>query len=159
MAPSKSFNQPGLKCALAIIPDPELRAKFTAGLGDVVPSVNILGYVAALAAYRDGGAWLDALLRYLEDNRDAVVDLVRRQLPGVRVSAPEATYLAWLDFQGAGPAAADPFTFFLERAKVALNDGATFGRGGAGFARLNFGAPRARVLEGLERMRAALAAG
>lgn len=159
MAPSKSFNQPGLKCALAIIPDPVLRARFTAGLGDVVPSVNILGYVAALAAYRDGGAWLDALLSYLEGNRDAVVEFVRRHLPGVRVSPPEATYLAWLDFQGAGPAAADPYTFFLERARVALNDGATFGRGGAGFARLNFGAPRARVLEGLERMRAALVAG
>jgi len=156
MAPSKSFNQPGLKCALAIIPDPELRARFTAGLGDLVPSVNILGYVAALAAYRDGGDWLDALLRYLEGTRDAVVEIVRRDLPGVSITAPEATYLAWLDCRGAGPAAADPYTFFLERAKVALNDGATFGPGGAGFARLNFGAPRARVLAGLERMRAAL---
>ncbi len=159
MAPSKSFNQPGLKCALAVIPDPELRARFTAGLGDVVPSVNILGYVAALAAYRDGGEWLDALLGYLEATRDAVVATVQRDLPGVRITAPDATYLAWLDCRDAGPAAADPYTFFLERARVALNDGATFGRGGVGFARLNFGAPRALVLEALARMRAALVAG
>jgi cysteine-S-conjugate beta-lyase len=157
MAPSKTFNLPGLKCALAIVPDAALRARFVAGLGDVVPSVNVLGYTAALAAYRDGQAWLDALLAYLTGNRDLVVDFVGRQLPGVSVRAPEATYLAWLDCRAAGAAAGDPYTFFLERARVALNDGAAFGNGGAGFVRLNFAAPRAVVAEGLERMRAALA--
>ena len=159
MAPSKTFNLPGLKCGLAIIPDAGLRQRFVDAWLDLVPGVNILGYTAALAAYRDGQPWLDALLRYLEANRDFVVDFARQHLPGVTVRAPEATSLAWLDCRAAGPAAADPFTFFLERARVALNDGKLFGRGGEGFVRLNFGSPRSLVAEGLARMRDALARG
>jgi cystathionine beta-lyase len=157
MAPSKTFNLAGLKVSVAVIPDASLRERFMAARGDYVQaSVNILGYAAALAAYRDGQEWLDELMRYLEGNRDFLIDYVRRHLPGVSMVAPEGTYLAWLDCRGAGPAAADPFTFFLERAKVALNDGALFGAGGQGFVRLNFGTPRALLTEGLERMRRAL---
>jgi cysteine-S-conjugate beta-lyase len=159
MAPSKTFNLAGLKVSVAVIPDASLRERFMAARGDYVQaSVNVLGYAAALAAYRDGQEWLDELLRYLEGNRDFLVDYVRRHLPGVSMVAPEGTYLAWLDCRHAGPAAADPFTFFLERAKVALNDGALFGAGGQGFVRLNFGTPRALLTEGLERMRRALGA-
>jgi len=158
MAPSKTFNLPGLKCGLAIVPDAALRQRFTDAWADLVPSVNILGYTAALAAYRDGQPWLDALLRYLQANRDFVVEFARRHLPGIAVRAPEATSLAWLDCRAAGPAASDPFTFFLERGRVALNNGKMFGRGGEGFARLNFGSPRALLAEGLARMRDALAA-
>ena len=158
MAPSKTFNLAGLKCSVAIIPNAELRAKFIAARIDLVSTVNVLGFTAAYAAYRDGQAWLDELLRYLEANRDFTMEYVRRNLPGVRVATPEATYLAWLDCTKAGAAAADPFTFFLERAKVALNDGALFGAGGAGFVRLNFGCPRSILTEALDRMRAALTA-
>jgi cystathionine beta-lyase len=86
------------------------------------------------------------------------MDFVRRELPGVTLAAPEATCLAWLDCRGAGAAAADPYAFFLEKARVALNDGKTFGAGGAGFVRLNFGCPRSILTEALDRMRAALAA-
>ena len=158
MAPSKTFNMAGLKVSVAVIPEASLRERFLAARGDYVQAqVNIMGYAAALAAYRDGDAWLGELLRYLEANRDFLADYVRRHLPGVTMTPPEGTYLAWLDCRGAGPAAADPFTFFLERAKVALNDGALFGRGGQGFVRLNFGSPRALLTEGLERMRRALA--
>lgn len=157
MAPSKTFNLAGLKVSVAVIPEQALRERFMAARGDFVQAqVNIMGYTAALAAYRDGDAWLGDLLRYLEANRDYTVDYVRRHLPGVRTTAPEGTYLAWLDCRQAGPAAADPFTFFLERAKVALNDGALFGPGGQGFVRMNFGTPRALLTEGLERMRRAL---
>jgi cystathionine beta-lyase len=159
MAPSKTFNLAGLKVSVAVIPDASLRERFMAARGDYVQAqVNILGYAGALAAYRDGHEWLDELMRYLEGNRDFVVDYVRRHLPGVSMLAPEGTYLAWLDCRNAGPAASDPFTFFLERAKVALNDGALFGAGGQGFVRLNFGTPRALLTEGLERMRRALGA-
>jgi cystathionine beta-lyase len=158
MAPSKTFNLAGLKVSVAVIQDAALRERFLAARGDYVQAqVNIMGYAAALAAYRDGDAWLAELLRYLEANRDFLADYVRRHLPGVTMTPPEGTYLAWLDCRGAGPAASDPFTFFLERAKVALNDGALFGRGGQGFVRLNFGSPRALLTEGLERMRRALA--
>jgi cystathionine beta-lyase len=157
MAPSKTFNLPGLKCAVGIIPNAALRERFVAAAADLVPKINVLGYTAALAAYREGDAWLEALLAYLKDNRDFLVRQVRATLPGVTIAPPEATYLAWLDCRGAAAAAADPYTFFLERAKVALNDGVTFGPGGAGFVRMNFGCPRPLLADGLERMRAALA--
>jgi cysteine-S-conjugate beta-lyase len=157
MAPSKTFNLPGLKCAVGIIPNPALRERFVAAAGDLVPKINVLGYHAARAAYREGDDWLEALLSYLAANRDFLVRQVRTTLPGVAVAPAEATYLAWLDCRGAGAAARDPYTFFLERARVALNDGVAFGPGGAGFVRLNFGCPRALLAEGLERMRAALA--
>src|SRR5215475_15074245 len=158
MAPSKTFNLAGLKCSVAVIPNAELRAKFVAARVDLVSTVNVLGFTAAYAAYRDGQAWLDELIRYLEANRDFTMDYVRRHLPGVRVATPEATYLAWLDCTKASAAATDPVTFFLERAKVALNDGVLFGAGGAGFVRLNFGCPRSILTEALDRMRAALTA-
>ena len=133
------------------------REKFVAARVDLVSTVNVLGYTAAYAAYRDGEPWLDELLRYLEANRDFAIDYARTRLPGVRVAAPEATYLAWLDCRNAGTAAGDPFTFFLDKARVALSDGVLFGPGGEGLVRLNFGCPRAMMMDGLARMRAAIA--
>ena len=124
---------------------------------DMVQTPNILGYTAMVAAYRDGQPWLDELLRYLESNRDFLVRYVRTRFPGIELGVPEATYLAWLDCRGAGIPNNDPFTFFLEAGRVALNDGATFGRGGQSFVRLNFGCPRSLLTQGLERMGAALA--
>jgi cystathionine beta-lyase len=123
---------------------------------DLVRAVNVLGYVAMLAAYRDGQPWLEDLLRYLEANRDLLVAAVRREMPGVTLAPPEATVLAWLDCRGAGIPGGDPYTFFLERARVALNDGRTFGRGGDGFVRLNFACPRAILQDALGRMARAL---
>jgi cysteine-S-conjugate beta-lyase len=158
MAPSKTFNLPGLKCAVAIVPNAAVRDRLTAAVADLVPKINVLGHAAAVAAYREGDAWLEALLGYLESNRDFLLKEVPRRLPGVTLAAPEATYLAWLDCRGARIPGGDPFTFFLERAKVALNDGRLFGPGGDGFVRLNFGCPRALLAEGLDRMARALAA-
>jgi len=158
MAPSKTWNLAGLKFGLAVIPNAALRERFAAARADLVYGVNVLGYTAALAAYRDGEPWLEELLRYLGANRDFLVDYVRRRLAGVAVAPPDATYLAWLDCRDAAIPGGDPFTFFLETARVALNDGTAFGRSGQGFVRLNFGCPRAILTEGLDRMRAALAA-
>ena len=156
MAPSKTFNQAGLKASVGIVTDPNLRQRFQAARVDMVqPTANVMGYTAMVAAYRDGGPWHEALLRYLKANRDFLADYVSRHLPGVTMAKPEGTYLAWLDCRPAG--LADPFTFFLEKAKVALNDGTLFGAPGAGFVRLNFGTTRAHLTEGLQRMRAALA--
>ncbi|MBC7224275.1 MAG: putative C-S lyase [Anaerolineae bacterium] len=157
MAPSKTYNIPGLQCSLAIIPNPALRERFRAARDGLVPEPNIMGYVAALAAYRDGDPWLQAVLQYLEQNRDLVHQFVARELPGVRMAKPEGTYLAWLDCREAG-IPGNPHQFFVQEAKVALNDGADFGRGGEGFVRLNFGCPRPLLMEGLHRMKAALAA-
>ena len=155
MAPSKTYNLAGLDCSFAVIQNPALRARFQKVRRGLVPHVNILGLTAALAAYRDGQSWLDEVLAYLTANRDALLDQVGDHLPGVRVTAPEGTYLAWLDCRNS-PASEQPYQFFLTRAKVALSDGLTFGPGGEGHVRLNFGCRRAVLLEALARMRRAL---
>jgi len=157
MAPSKTYNLAGLKCSVAVIPNRALRDKFIAARADMVQAVNVMGYTAMLAAYRDGQPWLDELLRYLESNRDFLVQHVQSRFPGVEMGVPEGTYLAWLDCRKARIPNNDPFTFFLDSGRVAFNDGVTFGRGGEGFVRLNFGCPRALLTQGLERMEAALA--
>jgi len=156
IAPSKTFNIAGLQCSVAIIQNADLRKKFKVARVDLVNEVNILGLVAALAAYREGQEWLDELLVYLEANRDLLVQYVSEQMPGIHMGKPEATYLAWLDCRQAG-IPGNPHKFFLEQAKVAVNDGVTFGRGGEGFVRLNFGCPRSTLLEALDKMQAALA--
>lgn len=155
MAPSKTFNVPGLRCSFAIVPDAALRARLAIPHSRDFAEVNSLGLVAALAAYRDGQAWLDQVLNYLRANRDLVVDFVRDELPGVSTVAPEATYLAWLDCRES-PAARNPFVFFRDRARVGLSEGPAFGTGGSGCVRLNFACPRATLVEALTRMRDAL---
>jgi len=158
MAPSKTFNIAGLCCSVAIIQNKDLRDKFNAARADLVGWPNVLGYTAALAAYRDGQPWLDGVLRYLEANRDFLLQYVAAHLPGIAMTKPEGTYLAWLDCRQAG-LPGKPYEFFLKQARVALNDGATFGRGGEGFVRLNFACPRTTLLAALERLKTALLCG
>jgi cystathionine beta-lyase len=155
MAPSKTYNIAGLHASVAIIPDKELREQFQAAGAGLVPRLTTLAYTAALAAYRDSQPWLDQVLRYLQANRDFLCQYVDEHLAGITMSKPEGTYLAWLDCRQAG-FPDNPHKFFLQEAKVALNDGATFGRGGEGFVRLNFGCPRSTLAEALERMRKSL---
>jgi cystathionine beta-lyase len=112
--------------------------------------------VAAVAAYREGQEWLDGLLDYLEANRAYLVEAATA-LPGVRCWPVEATFLAWLDCREAG-IPSSPHQFFLEQARVAMNDGSSFGPGGDGFVRLNFGCRRATLVEAMDRMREALKA-
>jgi cystathionine beta-lyase len=157
MAPSKTYNVPGLKCSLAIIQNSELRKTLKETHTGLVHGVNVMGYAAALAAYRDGQPWLDEVMSYLEDNLDFLVEYVEAQLPGINMSRPEATYLGWLSCHEAG-IPGKPDEFFLQEARVAVNDGARFGRGGEGFVRLNFGCPRRRLMEALDRMKEALLA-
>ncbi|HYK88962.1 MAG TPA: PatB family C-S lyase [Acidobacteriota bacterium] len=155
MAPSKTYNIAGLHCSFAVIPDRELRGKILGGETAYFPEVNALGMAAALAAYRDGQEWLDQILQYLEANRELVVQFIRREMPGIEAVCPEATYLAWIDCRKSA-ISAGPYRHFLDKAKVALSDGARFGRGGEGFVRLNFGCPRSTLLEALERMKSSL---
>jgi cystathionine beta-lyase len=155
VAPSKTFNLAGLFCSFAIIPNPELRARYKKVCEEQILHSNSFGIAAAKAAFQHGDEWLAGLRAYLTANRDALVEFVRGQLPGVRTTLPDATYLGWLDCRDLN-LQPSPFKFFLEAAKVALADGAMFGPGGEGFVRLNFGCPRATLMEGLERMRAAI---
>lgn len=160
VSPSKTFNIAGLFCGFAIIPNRELRERYKEQVERLTLHVNSLGYVAAQAAF--SGAcddWLMELRTYLKANRDLVVEFIRTELPGIRVTCPEATYLAWLDCSGlveSGKIRTTPYEFFLKRARVALNDGAAFGRGGKHCVRLNFGCPRSTLQQALERMKAAL---
>jgi cystathionine beta-lyase len=155
IAPSKTFNIPGLMCAVAIAQDPELRRRLSTVHRGLVEGANVMGYTAALAAYRDGEPWLRDVLDYLEQNADLLCEYVAAHLPGVAVARPEGTYLAWLDCRGAA-VSGDPYDFFLRHARVATSDGATFGRGGEGFVRLNFACPRAMLVTALDRMSSAL---
>ena len=155
MAPTKPYNLAGLHCGFVIISNSDLREEFVAAGRDLVREPGIMGYAAALAGYREGQPWLDELLRYLGANRDALLNYVRNHLPGIHITEPEATYLAWLDCRQAG-IRGNAQQFFLQHARVALNDGIQYGRGGEGFVRLNFGCPRSTLVEALDRMREAL---
>ncbi len=155
MAPSKTFNIPGLEFSFAVITNPALRNKIKQARRGLVGGVNLLGMVAARAAYRHGQAWLDALLAYLEANRNWLVQAVNQCLPGVYMPIPQSTYLAWLDCRAAG-LGAEACAFFTREARVGLNDGRTFGAGGEGHVRLNFGCPRSLLAQAIEQMAAAL---
>jgi cysteine-S-conjugate beta-lyase len=155
MAPSKTFNLAGLQCSFAIIQNSGLRKRYLHARDGLVPWVNLMGMVAAQAAYQHGDDWLAQLMKYLEANRDFLVEYVAQELPGVKLGKPEGTYLAWLDFQQTG-VINNPSQFFLEQGRIAFNNGESFGKGGQGFVRMNFGCPRPTLIDGLERVKKAL---
>ncbi len=150
IAPSKTYNIPGLGASIAIISDPKLRMSFKKAMAGIVPHVNALGLVAALAAYRDCADWHAELVRYLRTNRD-LISTTLSSVNGLSLSHVEATYLSWIDTRGLG--IADPVTFF-EHAGVGLSDGKDFM--GEGFVRLNFGCAQSTLVEALDRMKKAI---
>ena len=160
VAPSKTFNVPGLFCGFAIIPNADLLARYTKTVECMAMHVSSLGLVAAQVAFSgDCDEWLAALRIYLAANRDFLVEFVRSGLAGIKTTVSEATYLAWLDctsLVNSGRITGTPYEFFLRQAKVALNEGREFGPGGEGFVRLNFGCPRCTLAEALGRMKTAL---
>jgi cystathionine beta-lyase len=164
VAPSKTFNVAGLQASAVIIENEELRNKFAeAGKGLADHWLNLMGMIALETAYRQGAPWLEALMRYLDGNRAYATEFVNQKLPGVRMAKPEGTFLAWLDCREllSGTDFVEDETvyfspFFAKEARVALNKGTWFGKGGEGFARLNFGCPRHVLEEGLARMQGAL---
>ena len=156
MAPSKTYNVPGLGTSLAIIPDPTLRARFNRAGNGIVAEVTALGFTACEAAYRDCEPWRQELLAYLRGNRDYLLDAVARELPGVRVEADvEATYLLWLNVSALG--LEDPIGHF-ERHGVGLSAGEPFGAARGSHVRLNFGCPRSTLHEAIRRLKSAVAA-
>ena len=156
MAPSKTYNVPGLCTSMAIISDATLRAKFIHASAGIMAEVNVLGFTACEAAYRDSEPWRQALLQTLRSNRDLILDFVARELPGITIEAPiEATYLAWLNVTALK--LADPIAHF-EQHGVGLSEGSFFGEPRGGHVRLNFGCPRATLEEALQRMKRAVAA-
>ena len=158
IAPSKTFNVPGLFCGFAIIPDKELRDRYAKRVDHLRLHVSSIGLFAARTAFSgkcDG--WLKELRSYLTANRNFLLDYVAENLPEIRLTIPQATYLAWLDFS-AYKLKKSPYDFFLKKAKVALSDGKIFGKGSEQYVRLNFGCPRSILERGLERMKRSLRA-
>lgn len=155
MAPSKTFNVAGLECGYAIIKNSELRKTWQKTSYGIVPGVDIMGHVAALAALREGQEWLDQVMAYLQGNRDFLAEYIRARMPTIRMCRMEATYLAWLDCREAG-IPGNPADFFLREARVGLNNGPDFGKGGEGYVRLNFACPRKILADALNRMAAAI---
>ena len=150
MAPSKTFNIAGLCCSFALVPNARLRLKLQQAMRGISADVNLLGFVAAEAAYEGGEQWLAEQIDYLSANLALIEQAVARW-PGVKLANNQATYLAWIDVSALG--LDDPVAFF-EQAGVGLSPGAQFGDGQ--FVRLNFGCTRARLVEALARMEKAI---
>jgi cystathionine beta-lyase len=150
MAPSKTFNIPGLGCAFAIISDSRLRRNFCNAMQGIVPHVNALGMAATEAALGRCDDWHAALIDYLRGNARAVERAVA-ELPGLDMRPVEATYLAWIDARefAADKGIANPAQYF-EQHGLGMSDGADFGS--PGFVRLNFGTRRALLDEALARL-------
>ncbi|MDJ0629775.1 MAG: MalY/PatB family protein [Rhodobacter sp.] len=156
LSPAKSFNIAGCCSAFTIVPDTDRRAHFQAENSRLtVNKNNAFANVAMMAAYRDGGAWLDAVIDYLREN----LSLVRTRLdevPDVTLIEPEGTFLLWLDFRALGFDPGALHAFLRGRANWAVTRGISFGAQGAGFARLNIACPRARLDGALDMLERAL---
>lgn len=158
VAPSKTFNLPGLGLSALVVPNPEHRA----ALKTVFESMHMLqcnpfSMTGFEAGYRHGGPWLEQLLAYLQQNRDLVIRVVNEDLPGIKACEPEGCYLVWLDCRGLGLSDPELKSFFVDQAGVGMNPGITFGDQGSGFMRLNLACPRATLETALGQIRQALA--
>ena len=153
-APSKTYNIPGLGASFAVIPDAALRRSVERVMAGIVPHINVLGYTAMETAYRYGEPWRNALLDYLRVNRDYLVDAVN-SMPGLKVFAPEATYLAWIDASGLKRPEGWSAAQFFEAAGVGLSPGQDFQPGTTDHVRLNFGCTRKTLEAAMTRMRTA----
>ena len=153
---SKAFNIPGLSCAFAIIPDEDLRQRFLTVRDGMSYEISTPGLTASNVAFAGkADSWLKSLRRYLTANRDFAMEYLERNIPAVKMTRPDATYLMWLDCSelSLNPS---PYDYFFKAAKVAFSNGANFGKGCEQFVRLNFGTTRTILTQGLERMRKSL---
>lgn len=156
--PSKSFNMPGLGSSYAVIPDEEIRRRFRAFMeaGEFCEG-HMFAYIAATAAYTHGGEWLEQMLAYVKGNIDFAEKYLAEHVPGISMIRPQASFLVFLDCRGLRLPHEELGKLFAGKARLALNDGAMFGKEGEGFMRLNVGCPRQMLREALEKLRAAVA--
>jgi cysteine-S-conjugate beta-lyase len=157
VAPSKTFNIPGLGLSALIVPDARRRAEIGKVLDMIhVSAANPFSIAAFEAAYREGEAWLASLLAYLKETRDEAASFIERELPEICLTRPEGTYLLWLDCRKLGMSDKELQRFFVHHAKVGMSPGISFGTGGNGCMRMNIGAPRQVVMTALQHIREAL---
>lgn len=156
-APTKTFNIAGIVSSYAIVPDEGLRHRFFSWLeANELEAPNLFAPIATIAAFRQGEPWRQQMLRYVEGNIDLVVDFCAANIPAIRPLRPQASYLVWLDCRNLGLTHEELVHLFVDDARLALNDGAMFGREGEGFMRMNVAAPRRVIVQALERLRDAI---
>ncbi|MEM8730508.1 MAG: PatB family C-S lyase [Pseudomonadota bacterium] len=152
VAPSKTFNLAGLHTGCVVIEDDALRRRFAKRMENLRVASNVFGVEFATAAYSpEGAAWVDALARYLDTNRQ-IFDAGINAIPGLTSMPMQATYLSWVDFRSTGMTQQEISTRLSKDARIAANQGPTFGKGGEGFVRFNLGTQRARVEEAVLRI-------
>jgi cysteine-S-conjugate beta-lyase len=156
VAPSKTFNMPGLGFSALIVPDEKDRTAIARAFGTLhVGAANPFSIVAFEAAYRGGAEWLDRLLEYLGETCLFVLTFLQQHLPLIKPIAPEGTYLLWLDCRAMNLNDKQLEHFFVRQAGVGLNPGIIFGEQGSGFMRMNIAAPRIVIAEALEKIASA----
>ncbi|MFZ4725251.1 MAG: MalY/PatB family protein [Paludibacter sp.] len=160
MAPTKTFNMPGLVSSSYIIPNAELRSKFVNYLEKTEQTGgNIFAYVATQAAYENGREWRKQMLEYVQGNIDFVVEFLKQNIPQVKPMIPEATYLIWLDCKDLGMETDDLQSFFVHKAGLGLNKGTIFGVGGEYHLRLNSACPRSILEKAMKQLFKAVESG
>ena len=143
MAPSKTFNMPGLISSSYIIPNPELHKRFVDFMeASELTGGNIFAYAASVAAYEKGEEWRKQMLTYVQGNIDFIVDFLKTNIPQIKPMIPEASFLIWLDCKELGMETDELFDFFAQKAGLGLNKGTTFGQGGEYHLRLNVASSR-----------------
>lgn len=158
LAPTKAFNLAGLQTAAVLIPNEIIRYKVTRGLNtDEVAEPNVFAVNAAVAAFEQGGRWLDALREYLWENRRFAEDYIRKKIPQIRIIPAEATYLLWLDCRSITGSSTEFCDFIRRETGLYLLDGNDY-RNGEGFLRMNIACPKSRVEDGLLRLKNSVSA-
>ena len=158
-SPSKTFNMAGLKMANIFIPDEAMRKEFTRRSKSqcgIIPN-NPVSITGISAAYAKGDKWLDEVKQYIWENFQFVDAYLKKYMPKLKMTKPEATYLAWIDFSGVGLSGLKLRSFLRGKARVALDEGMVFGKSGENFARINVATDRTVVRECLDRIRDNLA--
>ena len=150
---TKSFNLAGLRQSSVIAPDREIRDSIRRVMERAhATSPNIFGSIAQTAAYTHGDEWMDAVVEYVQENRDYAIRALRERLPEIGCRPQEGTYLMWLDFRALGMAQKDVIDLLVNRAHVAMNDGLFFGEAGRGWFRMNLATQRANVEKTIDRL-------
>lgn len=156
-SPSKTFNIAGLQVSNIFIPNPELRRKFKKQMNaSGYSQLNVIGLVAAKAAYKHGDEWYEAMHKYVSENIDYTKRFIKERLPNIELSETEGTYLLWLDFRKLGLSERELDDLIIKKAKLWLDSGGIFGMAGKGFQRINVACPRKTLTEALNRLEKAL---
>lgn len=156
-SPSKAFNMAGFASSYAVIENPEIRKKFQSYVeGNMLGDGNVFAFQTVIAAYNEGEEWLGQLLAYIQKNIDFLVDYIEKNIPKIKMIVPEASYLVFLDFRELDLCQKGIVELCVDKAHLALNDGAMYGKEGEGFMRINLACPQSVIKQALEQLKSAV---